>query len=694
MQPESRQSGTRQSSPLTRSLQKVASLYGGGDLRGAEQACRELLQLHPGQVDALHVLGLVAWRRGEREQALEEIRKAIASDPGKAQPYNSLGVMLRDVGDLDGAEAAFRTAIGLMANYPEALTNLGNILGETDRLADAEAMHRRVVELAPHYADGHNNLATVLSKQERWDEAIPECEIAVRLQPTRAEFHVNLGNAQSALEEWNEAAAAFRRAADLAPDNADAHANLGIALHHLDQPEQAAAAQRIATELRPDVAHIWANLAAAQVDWGDSDAALKSARKALALDPKLPGAYNSVGLALAAKGMHEEAMVAYETAIRLQPHYHKAYNSLGTLLHAQGRFSEALNAYAEAVTLAPHYSEAQWNKGILHLLLGEFEPGWRGYEHGLDVKRARAYVPSRHIRMWKGEATSGKSILVVGEQGIGDEIMFASVLLDLIERGTTCLVRADSRLHPLLRRSMKGLTLLSRDKAALFHVEKPTIDFLAPMGSLCRWLRPNLASFPSRPGYLKADPAQVDTLRSRYRERFGDRPIIGISWRGGTGRVANVRSISLSAWAPILAQRGLGFVNLQYGDCRADLATATRDLGVEIFHDDVVDPLKNLDDFAAQTAAMDLVISIDNSTVHMAGALNVPVWVLLPTVPDWRWMLGRSDSPWYSSVRLFRQATAGDWLPAIDRVAEELRRTLGGDRERSARDQADLDASR
>ena len=694
MQSESQQSGTKQPSPVTRLLQKVSSLYGRGDLGGAEDTCRELLQLHPGQADALHVLGLVAWRRGERERALEEIRKAIASDPGKAPPHNSLGVMLRDVGALDSAEAAFRTAIGLMANYPEALTNLGNILGETDRLADAEAMHRRVVGLAPNYADGHNNLATVLSKQERWDEAIPECEIAVRLQPTRAEFHVNLGNAQSALEEWNEAAAAFRRAADLAPDNADAHANLGIALYHLDKPEQATAAQRKAAELRPDAAHIWANLAAAQVDWGDSDAALQSARRALELDPKLPEAHNSVGLALVAKGMHEEAMIAYETAIRLRPHYHKAYNNIGVLLHAQGRFSQALNAYAEAITLAPYYSEAQWNKGILHLLLAEFESGWRGYEHGLDMRRGRAYLPSRHIRIWKGEPTSGKTIFVLGEQGIGDEIMFASLLPDLIEGGTTCLLKADSRLHPLFQRSMKGLVLLPRGRSALPHIENLTIDFQEPMGSLCRWLRPDLASFPSRPGYLKADPAQVGTLRSRYRDRFGDRPIIGISWRGGKGRIAEVRSISLSAWAPILTQRGLGFVNLQYGDCRADLAAARRDLGVEVFHDDMVDPLKNLDDFAAQTAAMDLVISIDNSTVHMAGALNVPVWVLLPTVPDWRWMLGRSDSPWYSSVRLFRQAMAGDWLPAINRVAEELRRTFGGDPERSARDQTDLDASR
>jgi hypothetical protein len=273
--------------------------------------------------------------------------------------------------------------------------------------------------------------------------------------------------------------------------------------------------------------------------------------------------------------------------------------------------------------------------------------------------------------------------------------MFVSLLPELVEGGATCVVKLDARLYPLVQRSISGLTLLPRDKSAAADIEQFTVDFQAPHGSLCRWLRRSPESFPSRPGYLKADPARRESLRDRYRRQLGDRPLIGISWRGGTGETARIRSIPLAAWAPLLSLRAFGFVNLQYGDCRADLAAARRDIGVDILHDDLVDPLSNLDDFAAQTAAMDLVISIDNSTVHMAGALNVPVWVLLPAVPDWRWMLGRADSPWYSSVRLFRQQMAGDWGPVIGRVAEELRRTFGGgDPDRSVRDQTSLNASR
>lgn len=661
---------------VARLLQKAAKSYARGDLQSAEGWCRQLLQASPDQPDALHILGLVAWRRGERQQALDVIRNVIAGNPNKPQLHNSLGVMLKELGDPTGAEAALRTAIDLMPNYPEALTNLGNILCETGRFADAEAMHRRAVEIAPRYADGHNNLATALAKQELWAETLAECRIAVGLQPTRAEFHLNLGNALSGMEDWKEAAAAFQCAAGLAPKNADAHANLGIALYHLDQPDQAAAAHRTATELRPDSARIWTNLAAAQVDLGDPDSALGSCQRALEIDPNLPEAYNCLGLALKAKGMGGQAITAYETAIRLRPDYHKAYSNLGIILHAQGRFADALAAYAKAVEIVPDYLEAQWNKGMLHLLLGEFEFGWSGYELGLDMKRPRVRFRYRQFDMWEGATIAGKTIVVSGEQGVGDQIMFASLLPDLVERGAKLLVKLENRLYPLLQRSIDGLTLLPPDDAGSSSIEQFAVDYQAPIGSLCRWLRPNLASFPSRSGYLKADLKQVETFRQRYRQQLGERPTIGISWRGGFKEAGQLRSIPLTSWAPILKQQGFGFVNLQYGDCHADLAAVQNELGVTVFHDDAVDPLKSLDDFAAQTAAMDLVISIDNSTVHMAGALNVPVWVLLPAVPDWRWMLNRSDSPWYSSVRLFRQPRLGEWSPVIATVAEELGRMV------------------
>jgi tetratricopeptide (TPR) repeat protein/ADP-heptose:LPS heptosyltransferase len=538
-------------------------------------------------------------------------------------------------------------------------------------------MHRRVVAHAPNHADAHNNLATTLSKQERWDEALPECEIAVRLEPTRAEFHSNLGNVWAALENWKEAAAALEHSASLAPRNADVHANLGIALYRFGQREQAAAVHGIATELCPDNARIWANLAAVQIDMDDVDTAQESCRRALEIDAGLPEVHDAIGNLHRVRGMPMEAIAAFEEAIRLRPDYHKSYNNLGIVFHSQGRFSEALEAYDRSVALASEYAQARWNRGLLHLLLGELGAGWRGYECGLDVKRSRARFRGYKFPLWQGSRLDGKTILVSGEQGVGDQIMFASLLPDLVSGGAKVVAVLEDRMRPLLERSMPEIILIPTDDRTASRIGQAGIDYQAPIGSLCRWLRPDAASFPKRRGYLKADAARVFSLRTRYRKRLGERPLVGVSWRGGSGEAAKARSIVLSAWAPILGQRHLGFVSLQYGDCRTEIATVERGLGAEILYDEEIDPLKSLDDFAAQTAAMDLVISIDNSTVHMAGALGVPAWVLLPAVPDWRWMLGRADSPWYSSVRLFRQSKAGEWSPVIAAVAEEMVRIFG-----------------
>jgi Flp pilus assembly protein TadD len=687
---ETRSAAGVMSAPATQLLRRAAALYARGNLPGAEDLCRRLLQLRPEQPDALHILGLIAWRRGDRQRAADEIRAAIASGPSRPQPHNSLGVLLKEAGDLAAAEAAFRTAIGLQADYPEALTNLGNILCETGRLAEAEAMHRRVTDLAPNYAEAHNNLATVLAKQERWAEAADACRAAVALDSARADFHFNLGNALSAMKEWEEAAPVLQRAVDLEPANAEAHANLGIALYNLDRLAEAEVAHRAATQLRPANARFWANLGAAQGDLGvlqgdleHADAALESCRRAIELDPSLPEAHNGLGLALKLKGRSHEAAAAYETAIRLRPDYHKAYSNLGTVLQSQGRFAEASAAYEKAVDIMPDYAEGQWNKGMLRLLFGDFEAGWRCYEFGLDMKHGRGRSRDDRIALWQGEAIAGKTILVSGEQGVGDQIMFGSLLPDLVGRGATCLVKLQKRLYPLLERSVPNLILIPRDGSELLQTKLSAADYQTPIGGLCRWLRPNLDSFPSRPGYLKADATQVEELRRRYRMRLGERPLVGISWRGGLGEAGRLRSIPLTAWSPILNQREFGFVNLQYGDCRADLAAVRSELGVEVLHDDVVDPLKSLDDFAAQTAAMNVVISIDNSTVHMAGALDVPVWAMLPVVPDWRWLLHRSDSPWYPSVRLFRQIKHGEWPPVLEAVADELRRSDAGKRRAS-----------
>jgi tetratricopeptide (TPR) repeat protein len=677
MPSESRQTGSTPpgsvgSGAAGQLLQRAAGLYARGNLQGAESACRQLLQIRPDQADARHILGLVAWRRGDRQGAVAEIRQAIAVAPNKPQPHNSLGVLLKEEGNAGGAEAAFRTAVGLQPDYPEALTNLGNILSETGQLAEAEARHRRVVELAPGYADGHNNLATALAKQERWEEAIEACRAAVRLEPSRAEFQLNLGNSLAAAKVWEEAAEAFRQAADLAPTNADCHTNLGVALERLGLFGQAADALGIAVRLRPGSGRLWTDLGSSLAKSGRADDAINACRKAVEVEPELPEARNALGRALFDKGMLAEAAAAFERAIGLRPDYALAHTNLGVTRHAEGRFAEAFAAHDRAFQSDPQFTETQFNRATTHLLLGEFEVGWRLYEFGLGRRSGPGGPRFDEHPPWQGTPVGGKTLLIWSEQGVGDQIMFASVIPDLLAQGARCVVEADARLKPLFSRSLEGVQFRATNAGVPAEIAGLGVDYQIPLGGLCRWLRPNLASFSRQRPFLRADAAQSAAFRTRYRERFGDRPTVGISWMGGTGIARSVRSIPLAEWSPILRQPGAAFVNLQYGDCAAELATVSDALGVEIFQDSAVDPMKDLDGFAAQTAALDLVISIDNSTVHMAGALGIPVWVMLPTVPDWRWLLGRSDTPWYSSARLFRQANRGEWGGVLAAVSREL----------------------
>lgn len=662
------------SAPPVQKLRAAAVAYERGALDQAESLSRQILAVDPAQPDALHLLGLTEWRRGRRDDAVSHVRQAVSSRPERPQPYNSLGVMLRELGDLAGAEQAFRAALERAPDQLDPLTNLGNVLGELDRLADAETLHRRVIALAPDRADGHNNLATVLSKQERWEEAADQCRAAVALQPNRVEFHLNLGNALSGAKQWDEAASAFRDAVSRDPMLADALAGLGIACTHLLRLEEAAAAHRRTVELQPGNAKFWSNLSFAEVDLGNSDSAVVASRTAIALDPDMAEPHNSLGAALRLQRRMAEAIAAYQDAIHRRPDYGKAYNNLGVALNAEGRFDEAMAAYDKAASLDADYAIGQGNRGLLRLLLGDFDGGWRDYESRLRMARGPAPERYAQIPFWRGEPVASKTLLLWNEQGVGDQIMFAGLLPELMARGAFCIVEADPRLQPLFQRTWPRLAFRSATAESAAPLEGG-VDYQSPLGGICRWLRPAPPSFAVTPaGYLKVDGESVARLRQRYRARHGRRPIVGVSWRGGTGEVARIRSMPLTAWLPILRQASFGFVNLQYGDCRADLAAA-QDAGATILHDDAIDPLMNLDDFAAQVAAMDLVISVDNTTVHMAGAINKPTWVMLPKVPDWRWLLERADSPWYPSLRLFRQQDLGEWQSVIEEVAAALRQT-------------------
>lgn len=427
--------------------------------------------------------------------------------------------------------------------------------------------------------------------------------------------------------------------------------------------------------LSPRFASAFSMLGNVQQAHGEIDQAIANYRKALKLGPDDASIYSNLAKALTAKDKLDEAETCLRKALRLDPGNANALFNLAVVQVRQGRFTEARTHYNRVLQLQPGHADAHWDLACVLLLMGDREQGWREYQWRWQ---SREFTP-RNLPFpeWDGAPVEGGALLVYAEQGIGDEIMFASCIPDLRDKAGRIIVECDPRLAPLYERSFPFAEVHGRKQP-----EDPrhwiaglgNVDRQVAIGSLPRLLRGNFDSYPKRSRYLESDPARREYWRRRPAE-WGNGLRVGISWRGGKNpKTRETRSIALDQWLPILDVAGVHFVNLQYGDCREDLASLAAKWTGQIADWEGLDRFNNLDDLAALIADLDLVISVDNVTVHMAGSLGTPVWVLLPGNPDWRWLLAGESSYWYPSVRLMRKEFNGGWAPVISHVANKLNR--------------------
>ncbi len=396
------------------------------------------------------------------------------------------------------------------------------------------------------------------------------------------------------------------------------------------------------------------------------EAAVAAARRALARDPGFQLAMLALGAALSDFDRHDEAADQYEKALAIEPRHEVALLNLSALRLRQGRSIEAEELGRRAVEVAPQRAHSHWHLALALLTNGKYREGWSEFDWRwatglLDAEKRDWPWPA-----WQGEALEGR-LLVWNEQGIGDELMFASLLPELLGK-VKIAVECEPRLLSLMARSLPGIQVLARRLGPVVASEYPS-DIVAQSsaGDLMRYLRPDPASFAGRGGpYLQVDTKRREAARRRYGK---DRLRVGIAWYTASMNAGTSRAIPLPLLQPLLRMPGVRFVNLQYGDHKAEIAALAAG-GIELFQDPTFDQMTDLEGFAAQVAALDLVITIDNSTAHMAGALGVPCWVLLPKPAEWRWLLDRSDCLWWPSLTLFRQARPGDWSVPLSQVQE------------------------
>jgi tetratricopeptide (TPR) repeat protein len=539
-------------------------------------------------------------------------------------------------GQVDEAERIYSQILAIDPNHSDSLHLLGMAAYHTGRPEDAIAMICKAIAVNDTVAAYHSNLGTILQAQGRLDEAETYYKRALVLDPHLAEAHYNLGNVYYAQNQMEQAAACYEHALALQPKLAEAHYNLGNARQALGKLEEALACYE----------------------------------QALAIDPCKYEAIHNLGNALQALGRFEEALGCYERVLALEPAYAKGHYSLASVLHAMGKLDEACASYEAALALRPDLVEAAFAESLLQLLRADFTSGWRNYEWRWKTKDHTPKMREYRQPFWSGEKLSGR-LLIWGEQGIGDEIMFAGLIPDALRSGNHCVLDCDARLKPLFTRSFRSIDVVSTrasgDLADADPAHNPEFRIAAhlPSGSLPGLFRATGAAFAATTSpYLIADPIAREGFRTRYAD---GRLMVGLAWYTNNRRTGRIRSVGLPLFAPLLTRTDIRWVSLQYGDHDV-LGKQASAAGAPLLIDRAVNQFTDIDLFAAQIAALDMVITIDNSTAHLAGALGIPTWILLPFVADWRWLLVSEDSPWYPTVRLFRQSRPGDWQSVIRQV--------------------------
>jgi tetratricopeptide (TPR) repeat protein len=532
------------------------------------------------------------------------------------------------------------------------------------RLQEAEALYQAVLAARPRDCDVLQALADLALQSRRMEAAVEHLKAALAIRPDVIMNRFNLGTAlryfgrlEEALEEY-DAAIALNSADPVL--RAILWTNRGAVLRALGRLDDAVESANRAFPDHPEACN---DLGYALQKAGRAEDAIKSYDRAIALKADYVEAWTSRGNVLCALGRWDDAVESHKHAIGLRPDYAEAWSNLGHTLCEAGRPDDAIKSYNRAIALKPEFSDVRYNRGVTLLLLGEFESGWRDYEHR-KLQRTPSGNRSYPNPLWsKAEDQQGETVLVHAEQGLGDTLQFCRYLPMLEGLGVKVLFAPQPPLRALMRSLSPTIEIVDADDPAL------RFDRHAPLMSLPLILGTALDTIPAEVPYIAADPDRI----ARWRDRIGENGFrIGVCWRG-TSQIP-ARAFPPSCLAGLAALPGVRLISLQKGEGEAELVACPQ-LKIERL-DGLDDGSGAFMDTAAVMQGLDLIITCDTAVAHLAGALARSTWVALKHVPDWRWLLGRTDSPWYPTLRLFRQKNRGDWASVFAEMEGALRRQL------------------
>ena len=515
------------------------------------------------------------------------------------------------------------------------LLQQGLTFHQQGNLTEAQVIYEQILNIQPDHFDALQLLGVLSAQIKKYSKAVEFLSKALKINPKHAKVCNNYGIALKELKRFDEAIASYDQAIAINPDYIDALSNRGNALQELDRYDEALASYDQAIAIKSDYAE----------------------------------AHFNRGNALQELDRYDEALASYDQAIAIKSDYAEAYSNRGVSLKELNRYEEALTSYNQAIAIKPNYIDANLNLSLCNLMLGNFNEGWQGFEwrwldNKFDSKPLKSNKPA-----WDHQKTDQR-LLVWPEQGIGDHIFFGSLLSELLEDTPHLLVQIDRRLIPIFKRSLPKIKFYPNNIA----VPESEYEVHTPIGSFGKYLRNDEKDFESsRYGFLKDDEIKTANIKKDLLALTpSNNKICGISWRSVSPKTGIHKTISLKFFIETLALEGYTFVSLQYGDTADEIKEVKDELGIDIVSYEKVDNFNDIDGLASLIQACDTVISIGNVTCQLAGALGKEIHVLLTYGSWWGWMVNRSDSPWYSSVKIYRQEKINNWGDVLEKVRGDL----------------------
>jgi len=645
---------------LSELIRTALELHQQGNYKEAELIYKNILNYSPKNFDALQLLGALYAQNGKFIMAIDALEKALKIKSNNPTTYFNHGNSLAAIGRFEEANISYMRAIEISPSHSEYYYNNGVALQEINRNDQAIENYESAIKISPKYAEAHLNCGIALQREGRIEKSIIYYENAIKIRPNWVQAHTNCGNAWMALRQYEEALSCYENAIDIQPNNVEAIARRGDAQNHLGRNDEALLSYALAIEIDPANAEVFSNCGVLMQRMGNTGEAITFFERAIEITSGYPQAHSNRGNALKELNLFEEALSSYDKAIQLNPEYVEAYCNRGNVMLELNRVNEALISYDRAIGIDPDFNEAKWGKAFIFLLQGKYDKGWILYESRWNRESMQRYKTRFDQPVWKGDKDiHGKSILLYAEQGLGDTIQFFRYTKLVKALGAKVIIEVPKALLELLRENEYFDFIIEKGKPL------PFFDFHCALMSLPLIFNTRLNTIPGAGKYLFSN-LQKSKLWS---DRLGTKtkPRVGLVWSTSTVNESSIyRNIKLEDLISNLP------------DCYEYICLQREVIEKEeeiLKNSKIRNFTQNINDFsdtAALCEMMDIVLSIDTSVAHLAGALGKLTWVLLPFAPDWRWLLERRDSPWYNSMRLYRQEAPMQWQMVLDRVKIDL----------------------